>query len=226
MKRLDLIGKVFNRLRVTKHLGSRNGRHWWLAKCVCGNEISIKGADLQSGHSQSCGCLARERRIAGTKEKLTTHGLSKTRDMASWNTMMQRCNNPDFESWKYYGKKGIRVCAYLAESPVNLISLLGRRPNSKTLDRINSALHYSCGNCQECLQMEWLLNVRWADLQTQHWNKLKHSLLTIGSQTKCIAEWSSISGISQSLIRYRMTHGWKPEHVLKKPNGKLEGKFS
>lgn len=33
---------------------------FWKCECKCGNEISVRRADLTSGHTQSCGCLQRD----------------------------------------------------------------------------------------------------------------------------------------------------------------------
>lgn len=33
----------------------------WLCKCVCGNETVVRVYDLMSGHTQSCGCLQKEK---------------------------------------------------------------------------------------------------------------------------------------------------------------------
>lgn len=33
----------------------------WLCKCDCGKEVRIKGGNLQSGMTQSCGCLRQEK---------------------------------------------------------------------------------------------------------------------------------------------------------------------
>ena len=66
--RNDLTGQKFERLTV---LGfshrDKGGRAKWSCVCDCGNERTVDGHKLTSGHSKSCGCLsaelAKERRI-------------------------------------------------------------------------------------------------------------------------------------------------------------------
>lgn len=59
-KLIDLTGQKFGRLTVLKR-GDNLGRDVaWICKCDCGNEKLIRGADLRSGKTKSCGCLQRE----------------------------------------------------------------------------------------------------------------------------------------------------------------------
>ena len=62
----DLVGKRFGRLSVlkfdkktTKSGGSYN--YYWLCRCDCGQEISTVRSNLTQGHTNSCGCILRER---------------------------------------------------------------------------------------------------------------------------------------------------------------------
>lgn len=61
----DLTGKVFGRLKVVERAEKDpqiKDRHiQWLCKCECGTEIKVASNNLTSGHTQSCGCLQRER---------------------------------------------------------------------------------------------------------------------------------------------------------------------
>lgn len=51
----------YGRLIVIKlHSQDYNGNAYWLCKCNCGNEIIVRGRDLQSGNTKSCGCLFQE----------------------------------------------------------------------------------------------------------------------------------------------------------------------
>ena len=59
----DLVGKRFGRLTVIKrsYPNTKKGETNWLCKCECGTKKVIYGDSLRSGHTQSCGCLQRER---------------------------------------------------------------------------------------------------------------------------------------------------------------------
>lgn len=57
----DLTGQVFNRLTVIKSVGKdKHNSILWLCKCSCGNFIKVRGYDLKSGHTKSCGCYNKE----------------------------------------------------------------------------------------------------------------------------------------------------------------------
>lgn len=60
----NLIGKKFGRLTVIEEVTSNiKYRRTWRCKCECGNtkDIIVTTGDLKNGHTQSCGCLQRER---------------------------------------------------------------------------------------------------------------------------------------------------------------------
>ena len=40
----------------------------------------------------------------------TKHGMCRTRLYHIWNSMKQRCSNPNTISYKYYGQKGVKLC--------------------------------------------------------------------------------------------------------------------
>lgn len=60
---INLINQKFGKLTVIQRDGSdARGEAKWLCQCECGNQISVLGSNLRSGHTQSCGC---ERRSHG-----------------------------------------------------------------------------------------------------------------------------------------------------------------
>lgn len=65
----NYIGIKFGRLTVTNYLGRRrkiteNSKRtdtYWLCRCECGNITEVAQAELQSGATQSCGCLQKDK---------------------------------------------------------------------------------------------------------------------------------------------------------------------
>ncbi len=58
---LELAGKQFGRLFVKKRIeNGKRGQSRWLCVCTCGNEKPVGGWELNSGYTQSCGCLRLE----------------------------------------------------------------------------------------------------------------------------------------------------------------------
>ncbi len=63
----DYIGKTFGRLTVLEYAGTAKGlgyatgtARFWKCRCSCGNEAVVSQTELQSGGTQSCGCLQKE----------------------------------------------------------------------------------------------------------------------------------------------------------------------
>jgi len=52
MKRLDLVGQRFGKLRVISYAGKRR----WLCRCDCGEQSHPVTCSLRSGATRSCGC--------------------------------------------------------------------------------------------------------------------------------------------------------------------------
>lgn len=80
-KRHNLIGQAFGRLTVTAfHKSIRSGkvkRIMWLCDCSCGaKDIPVRGDGLRYKHTQSCGCIVRER-MTRKSASLTVNGVTK-----------------------------------------------------------------------------------------------------------------------------------------------------
>jgi hypothetical protein len=58
----DLTDRIFGRLIVLDLAGiTDDGKHRWECLCECGGRTVAQGHDLLRGHTQSCGCLRKER---------------------------------------------------------------------------------------------------------------------------------------------------------------------
>ena len=61
-KAKDLTGRRYARLTVIERRGSdKHGKALWLCKCECGNEIIVRGDNLRSENTMSCGCYNRDK---------------------------------------------------------------------------------------------------------------------------------------------------------------------
>lgn len=61
----DLTDRVFARLTVLRRVETMSKKFVeWECRCVCGTTKVIRSSCLSDGTTQSCGCLARERRLA------------------------------------------------------------------------------------------------------------------------------------------------------------------
>lgn len=76
-KKIDLTGQRFGRLLVLYECGrAKDGCVLWKCRCDCGNECIVRSAQLKNQHTQSCGCLQRDRARDRARECHTTHGLN------------------------------------------------------------------------------------------------------------------------------------------------------
>lgn len=63
-----------------------------------------------------------------------------------FNAMLRRCYNPNCKDYKYYGKRGIKVC-FTSNGFVNyVINVLHVDPRGLTIDRIDNDGNYEPGN--------------------------------------------------------------------------------
>jgi hypothetical protein len=149
MKRIDMTGQRYGRLLVLRCAGKdQHGILLWLCQCDCGNEKIAYRTNLRSGDTRSCGCLQRE--VAAVRHRIHGHafgGNRRSRTYITWQGLRPRCYDPTHPSFKYYGARGISVCARWFNFK-NFLSDMGERPDGKTLDRTNNDDHYMPSNCR------------------------------------------------------------------------------
>lgn len=98
---IDLIGQKFGLLTVVERDFNRKGGYW-LCKCDCGNPqlISVRGSNLKSGNSKSCGCLSRAKSKAKAEDltgRVFNHLTVIERDLSKKGTYWLcqcDCGNP------------------------------------------------------------------------------------------------------------------------------------
>lgn len=183
-----LLGHRFEMLLVT---GWKDGK--WVCLCDCGNERLNSGWQLTNRKSTSCGCAV----SAKAKQQNTKHGISHTPLGTSWYGLMQRCFNPKSTGFEHWGGRGIFPCDFIKASPVNLLFSIGDRPDAKSIDRIKNDLGYYCGNCAQCIQNKWPLNIKWSDDTEQRRNTSRTRLVTIEGKTKTASQWAYTFGLDR-----------------------------
>ncbi|MEH7181090.1 hypothetical protein V7108_24985 [Neobacillus vireti] len=182
-KNAKLEGNRYGRLTVLKK-AERTG--YWECHCSCGTHKTIIGYNLLKGIANSCGCISRERLIERNKAN-STHNMRNTRLYHIWDTMKARCLRPNSKDYKNYGARGITICEEWRnqfEAFYMWAMDYGYEPHL-TLDRVDVNGKYEPTNC------------RWATTKEQGNNTRFNRHITINAETKTIAQWSEISGISQ-----------------------------
>lgn len=120
----------------------------------------------------------------------------------SWKGMFYRCNNKNCDDYRWYGKKGIKVCERWKIFS-NFLRDMGARPDKRfTIDRINNDKDYVKSNC------------RWALKEEQAQHRTNNYLV------KCDGEWVSLRAASifhkicYKRVHSRLSEGWSVKEAL------------
>ena len=201
---INLLGERFTRLVVVESMGKNNkGQYIWKCQCDCKNFVTVSTSALRSKNTRSCGCIHKEQLSKRNKENrkwYTKHPRLKR----IWDAMKHRCENPNNETYNYYGGKGICVCRewqdfYLFEK----WSLNNGYGDHLTIDRIDENKDYCPENC------------RWTDMTTQNNHKSNNKYLEYKGEVKTLAEWCRELNLSYHRTKARLNVcGWTVEQAF------------
>jgi len=189
-------GPAFGRLTVVNNGRSIEGRHYFECRCECGKTVRVRGARLKSGATQSCGCL----RAQVNRQRCRVHGAvsadrtEKQRAVySSWQGMLQRCFNPSNPPFKYYGGRGIFVCAqWSLDFRFFWKDIESGWFTGATIDRRDNNGHYNKINCRWVNQQKNVQNRRTIKL-----NALKAAAIRLrafqGESAKSLAALFNVS---------------------------------
>lgn len=199
----DVVGQKFNHLRVLMEIRKEKWKIHVKCVCDCGKETVVLKQYVTSGHTKSCGCYHQEKMKKGLRLK---HGMTGTYIYNSYNSMLQRCNNPNFKEYYLYGGKGVKVCGRWLEGFENFFADMGGRPEGKTLDRRNSNGNYEPSNC------------RWATPTEQANNTSRNHVIKFYGLKKTLTQWSRMINIPQPTLRRRLNnYRWSIQRALTTP---------
>ena len=162
---IDLLGKRFGRLTVTKLLPerSKNFSCRWLCICDCGNEKIVTTQHLQHKDTKSCGC-----QYVHQTRKYMSPGEAGARHLYRAYQAQAKRRKLSFDlSFETFRELTALPCVYCGLPPHNIMGT----PTSKThysdycyngIDRIDSARGYEMDNvdpcCTTCNTMKWRLS--------------------------------------------------------------------
>lgn len=146
---------------------------------------------------------------------IITHGCTNTRLYEIWCGIKKRCYNSKDKRYKNYGGRGITVCEEWKNSfeAFHNWAMANGYNENLTIERIDVNGNYCPENC------------KWATLREQMRNTTRNHFVTAFGETKTIAEWSQVSGISQNVIKDRLNKlHWSPEDAVSIKTLKIGGK--
>ena len=201
----DLTGQKFGRWLVVERSSVIGHNNMWRCICDCGTEKDVRGSSLTGGISTSCGCWRKE----SVGNRARKHGDAGNRLYAIWDSMRQRCNNPNCHAYHNYGGRGISICdewsdyaafrRWAYESGYSELAARGKC----TLDRMNVNEGYSPDNC------------RWVDMKAQSQNRRDSILLEYNGQCMALSDWADKVGLDYTTLWKRYRQGLSPEDILR-----------
>ncbi len=176
-KWIDLSGQMFGFYRVESYSGNRR----WKCTCTkCGSVKDVCAHHLRSGKATRC-------RKCNTGP--LTHGQSNSRAYTSWGAMRDRCNNPNYWAYKWYGGKGVKICERW-NSFEAFLEDMGDPPLGKSLDRYpDKTGNYEPGNC------------RWATAIEQARNRSNNHLVLCNGNKMLLTQ----AALALGILRHRIT---------------------
>lgn len=195
VKTFDLVGNSYGRLKVLERLGPGTLREiHWLCQCECGNLSTPTTSSLTGGHTESCGCLGREKVVAANTGRSKYNGFnSDSRIYKIWHGIKQRCYNPNCGDSRNYGGRGIAMWPGWYTDIQAFADYVKEAPSPKhTIDRIDNDGDYAPGN------------IRWGTKKQQANNTRTNHRITYKGRTQTLTEWSEETGVSCAAITYRL----------------------
>lgn len=196
-------GQKFARLTVIRLMPDRNKwkQRMYELECKCGTRIIANGSDVKTGHTNSCGCVLREK----TVKRNTKHGLTYSRTYSIWCAMKTRVLNPNVDNYKHYGGRGIKLCPRWQRSFKAFLKDMGEAPQGHTIERIDNNGPYRPSNC------------KWATKRDQSNNTRRNRFVTFHGKRMTVAEWARASGCSASAFYKRLARGLSDEEAINLP---------
>lgn len=210
---IDLTGKRFGYFVVLERF--RQYRHketYYKCQCDCGKIFMVRGGNLNSGHTKSCGCQSRKM----SADKHCTHRMTKSQIYRVWSDMKNRTKKGTYNNKSTYKSLNIKVCEEWKKSFIAFYEWSIKNGyteektetnrNKLTIDRIDPYGDYCPENC------------RWVDMKEQGNNRTHHILVEFNGKTQTLSQWADGYKIPYKLFytRYRVL-GWDIERIINTP---------
>jgi|SRR5215472_14821400 len=131
--------------------------------------------------------------------------FTRTLTYRSWNSMRQRCLNPNHKWWPSYGGRGISICARWNDFNCFLADM-GEKPLGMSLERKNNDGNYEPSNC------------KWVSAKEQANNTRQTRVISYNGRELSLAEWARVAGIDRRTLKGRLDiMCWSIDRALTEP---------
>ena len=164
---------------------SKDGHSLYIANCkFCGKQYKMRLIDLKGA-----------KRCKHIKTGIKNIGILKI-----FISMKSRCYNENDKSFRFYGKKGIKICEEWLSNPKSFEKWSFENGYEKglSIDRIDSSSDYSPKNC------------RWIPVEKNCKYKSTTIIINVDGEEKTGRDWAKELRISTNIInQYRRKYGYE-----------------
>lgn len=203
--RLMLTGKSYKDEKSKKHVE---------VICDCGKNKWVRLDSLMNNQNASCGCYNSER-VKNVPPNLK-HGLNSHPLWRVYRSIKDRCYYPSCNRYKNYGEKGVVMCKEWYDSyELFYYWAIDKWKPGLQIDKdilykkkygTDTGMIYSPEFCCFITAKE---NSR---------NRTTSTFIEYNGQSKTMAEWAEIIGLSQSTLSIRLNkYGWSVDRALSQP---------
>lgn len=166
----------------------KSGHRAFLCECDCGSRKLIEPVHWERGIVKSCGCKRSELLSEILSKENPVNGIRLYRVYMG---MKSRCYNPNSDSYRNYGARGISVCDEWLNDFWKFYEWAyanGYDENAEwgecTIERKDVNGNYEPSNCE------------WITIQQQQRNKRTNVFVTMNGETKILTDWHNETGMS------------------------------
>lgn len=201
-KMIDLTGQRYGSLTVISIAENEPyKKKKWLCKCDCGEDVIVSGSNLRCGHTKHCKKCGHET----SRKKKIKHGMTGTKIYYVWQSMINRCENPNSKSYGDYGKKGICVCDDWHDSSIFIKQALEHGyKDGLEIDRIDTFKGYSPENC------------RWVTRQLNANNKTTNKYIKHNGEMRTLSDWARYYEVNYKNLSRNMNKGYSLQEAIKR----------
>lgn len=153
------IGQKFNRLTVIRKIGEKeipetktHRYSFWLCRCDCGKEVSVRAGSLLNKYTQSCGCLKNEKSL----ERLKEYRKKRVENSSSNIVYRNYKRSADIKNVSFSLTKDQFMiltqlnCFYCGEKPQNVLNKHASTFIYNGIDRVDNSKGYENDNVVPC----------------------------------------------------------------------------